>query len=208
MIRKFAYLFAVLASLALSACTTATPAVTQPATVTPTATTGQGGTDSSAAQFFGFAVTRPNDGKGSPTPLSQWTFPNSGGTTTRPVFTLHRKLDPATGKVIEEFYDAQIGPDGKPVMETLAGGLFIDARNSTFTNSVTPQGAVTGSGTTQSGTAAPTTTQTTTQTTSVPVTANVPVTLPNGTTIPAGGVIPAGTPATAFPAGAVITPVQ
>lgn len=193
--------------LFLTACTTATPAVTQPANVNPQNTTGQGGTDASAAQFFGFAVTRPNDGKGSPTPLSQWTFPSGGGTTTRPVFTLHRKFN-ATGKVIEEYYDPQLDKDGKPVMETLAGGLFIDARNSTFTNSVTPQGAVTGSGTTQSGTASPTTTQTTTQTTSVPVTANVPVTLPNGTTIPAGGIIPAGTPASVFPTGAVITPVQ
>lgn len=195
-----------LLGVGLAACTTATPTVTQPATVSPVATTGQGGTDSAAGQLFGFAVTRPNDGKGSPTPLSQWTFPDGSSTSTRPVLTLRRKYG-ADGKVTEEFYEPQLGPDGKPLTETVAAGLFIDARNSTFTNSITPQGTVSGSGTTQTGGAAPAATQSTTQTTSVPVTANVPVTLPNGTTIPAGGVIPAGVPVSVFPAGATVTPV-
>jgi hypothetical protein len=191
-------------ALVLVACTTANPQSAQPATVRSQAETGQGGTDAAAGQLFGYAVTRPTDTK---TPLAVWTFPSSGSEISRPSMTLHRRYDSA-GRVTEEFYDPHLDRDGNPIMETVAGGLFIDARGSSFSNSVTPQGAVTGSGTTQSGTASPTSTQSATQTTSVPVTANVPVTLPNGTTIPAGGVIPAGTPMSVFRPGAILTPVR
>jgi hypothetical protein len=207
--RQLATVALLLVTVALAGCTTSTPVTTatQPATVRSVAETGQGGTDAVAAQFFGLAVSRPSN---SQTPLATWTLPASaGGEVERPVLTLRRTYDPATGALVSESYDQQVGPDGRPLTERVAAGLFIDARGSSFSNSASPQGAVEGSGTTQSGTAAPAATQTTTttQTTSVPVTADVAVTLPNGATVPAGGVIPAGTPLSVFPAGATLTPV-